>query len=120
MSDIGMNISRKMKELGLSQNRLAKLSGISQSNISSILNATKSPSVDTIQLIAGALGCSLSELFGEVSAEGQPQLTDYERQLLLHARQMNRQGQEKLLDYARDLTENDRYTKGVPPTKMAE
>lgn len=120
MSDIGANISRKMKELGLSQNRLAKLSGVSQSNISSILNATKSPSVDTIQLIAGALGCSLSELFGEVSAEGQPQLTEYERQLLLHACQLNRQGQDKLLDYARDLSENERYKKGTQPAKMAE
>lgn len=111
MSDVGANIARKMKELGLSQNRLAKLSGVSQSNISSILSATKSPSVDTVQLIAGALGCSVSELFGEAPADGQPQLTAYERQLLILARQLNAQGLEKLLDYTHDLTEMDRYTK---------
>lgn len=91
MSDIGENISRKMKELGLSQNRLAKLSGISQPGISGILNNTKSPSVDTVQLIASALNCTVSELMGE---SGSDSLSGPEAALLRDYRALSSQGQE--------------------------
>ena len=91
MSDIGENISRKMKELGLSQNRLAKLSGISQPGISGILNNTKSPSVDTVQLIASALNCTVSELMGESGSDG---LSGPEAALLRDYRALSSQGQE--------------------------
>ena len=119
MSAVGKNIRAIMERQGLSQNRLAKLSGVSQSNISSILSETKSPSVDTVQLIAGALGCSVAELLGETSAAG-PQLTDAERQLIASARRLNALGLGKLIDYARDLTENDRYKKETASGRKAE
>ena len=117
MTDVAVNIARKMKELGLSQNRLAKISGVTQSAISSILNETKSPSVETVRLIAGALGCTISDLFGETDNNPQQLFTEYERQLLLYARQLNRQGMDQLLTYARDLTENERYTKDLSKRK---
>ncbi len=91
MSDIGENISKKMKELGLSQNRLAKLSGISQPGISGILNNTKSPSVDTVQLIASTLNCTVSELMGESGSDG---LSGPEAALLRDYRALSSQGQE--------------------------
>lgn len=94
MSDIGANISAKLKELDLSQNRLAKLSGISQSNISSIINATKSPSVETIRLIADALGCTVSELIGETGDPSRPALSADARQLLSDYAALSPQGRE--------------------------
>lgn len=60
-------IRNKRKALHLSQARLSKLSGVSQSAISDIENpvGTKRPNTDTIQRIALALQCTISELMGE-------------------------------------------------------
>ena len=93
MTDIGENISRKMKEQGLSQNRLAKLAGVSQPSISGILSDTKSPSVETIRLIADALGCSVAELLGETE-ESKPALSADARQLLSDYAALSPQGRE--------------------------
>lgn len=93
MTDIGENISRKMKEQGLSQNRLAKLAGVSQPSISGILSDTKSPSVETIRLIADALGCSVAELLGETE-ESKPALSADARQLLSDYTALSPQGRE--------------------------
>lgn len=57
---------RRIKEIReskkISQNKLAKLSGVSQSAISSIEGETKSPSIETIERIAVALGCSTYDI----------------------------------------------------------
>ena len=94
MSAIGENISRKLKEQGLSQNRLAKLSGVSQSNISSILSNTKSPSVDTIRLLADALGCTVAELLGEAPVDQGMALSGDARRLLADYKALSPQGRE--------------------------
>ena len=94
LSAIGENISRKLKEQGLSQNRLAKLSGVSQSNISSILSNTKSPSVDTIRLLADALGCTVAELLGEAPVDQGMALSGDARRLLADYKALSPQGRE--------------------------
>ena len=75
--DVGMNIKKRRKEMRLSQARLSPLSGISQSAISDIENpdVTKRPNTDTIQKIAAALQCTVSELMGE-KADGQEKPAD--------------------------------------------
>lgn len=67
-------IRNKRKSLHLSQARLSKLSGVSQSAISDIENpvGTKRPNTDTIQKIASALQCTISELMGEHSNNKEP------------------------------------------------
>ena len=66
MSSIaGRRIKQIREQKGISQNRLAKMANVSQSAISAIENDTKSPSVETIELIARALGCELYELLTE-------------------------------------------------------
>lgn len=58
-------IRLKMKELGYSQVKLAQRAQLSQSGISSILSGASNPSTSTLQAIANALGCTVSELMGE-------------------------------------------------------
>jgi repressor LexA len=62
---IGQRIQEKMRERGISQNRLAKAAQISQSGLSSIIAGSVSPKEVTMQAIAKALDCSVSELMGE-------------------------------------------------------
>lgn len=65
--DVGKRIAEKMKEQGISQNRLSKLAQISQSGLSSIISGQVSPKENTLQAIAKALGCTVSELIGEIA-----------------------------------------------------
>ena len=117
---VSENLKRKRKQARLTQIQLAEKSGVSQQAISFIESGRNTPSEGTLRLLAAALKCTVSELLDEYHPESGTMLTEYERQLILLARRLNAQGMEKLLDYARDLTENDRYTKGTPPAKMAE
>lgn len=65
MSIVGKNIQRERENQGISQNSLAKKAGIAQSTLNAIERQTKSPSVDTVSLIAVALKVSVSYLLGE-------------------------------------------------------
>lgn len=98
--DVGLNIKMRRKALHLSQAKLSELSGISQSAISDIENpdVTKRPNTETIQRIANALQCTISELMGEqASNETDSTFTDLspdELKLIQDYRKLNRQGQE--------------------------
>ena len=65
--DVGSKIKDMMKNRGYSQLRLAKKANISQSGLSTIVNGGSSPSATTLQAIADALECSVSELMGELA-----------------------------------------------------
>ena len=62
---VGDRIQEKMRERGISQNRLSKIAQISQSGLSSIISGAVSPKEITLQAIAKALDCTVSELMGE-------------------------------------------------------
>lgn len=64
---IGDRITEARKQKGLSQAELAKRSGLSQAGISYIEKGLRSPSTDTLELLASALGCSVSYLMGETN-----------------------------------------------------
>ena len=64
---IGDRITEARKQKGLSQAELAKRSGLSQAGISYIEKGLRSPSTDTLELLASALGCSVSYLIGETN-----------------------------------------------------
>ena len=81
MSAVGENIKEKRKEKHLSQNQLAKKAGIAQATLSAIESSTKSPAVDTVEKLAAALECFVSELMGE-KQEGQVFLSDRQKYLL--------------------------------------
>lgn len=62
---VGDRIKAKMKEKKISQNELARIAQVSQSGISYIIKGISSPKENTLQAIASALDCSVSELLGE-------------------------------------------------------
>ena len=62
-STIAKNIKRLRKQRGLSQDKLSKLADISHNTIIKIESgAIQSPTMDTAQIIAKALGVSLDDL----------------------------------------------------------
>lgn len=65
MSTVGDNIKRMREAANMSQNGLAKKAGIAQATLSAIERSTKNPSVETVKLLAVALGCTVSDLMGD-------------------------------------------------------
>ncbi len=94
---VGERIHLLMKERGISQNRLAKLAQMSQSGLSSIINGYSSPKENTLQLIANALQCSVSDLLDE---QQPPARTD-EDEILFVWRQLSDAGKSIVLATAR-------------------
>ena len=74
MSSVGDNIKALRTAAKISQNALAKKAGIAQATLSAIERQTKNPSVDTIQLLAAALGCSVSDLMDPAQTKNAPEI----------------------------------------------
>jgi len=63
ISTIGKNIKKYRKERGLSQDKLSKLADVSHATIIKIESGgIQSPTIDTVQKIAKALGVGLEDL----------------------------------------------------------
>lgn len=63
---VNLVIARKKKNL--SQQELARLSGVPQRTISSIETGfRKNPGIDTLAMLAAALGCSIDDLIRKES-----------------------------------------------------
>ena len=58
---MGLNIKQAIKTRGLEVREIAARMGISPTGLSQHINGN--PSVDTLQRIADAIGCDISELF---------------------------------------------------------
>ena len=65
MGSVGDRIRSRRKDDHISQIELSKTAGISQSTLSAIETGAQNPSVSTIQAIAEALKCPLSDLMDE-------------------------------------------------------
>ena len=73
-SEIGKNIRSLRKSQNLTIDQLAEKSSISKGYLSKVENSDKAPPVSTLMNIAGALGVTISEIFGETATEA-PSLT---------------------------------------------
>ena len=63
ISTIAKNIKKRRKEKGLSQDKLARLADIAHATIIKIESGgIQSPTIDTVQKIAKALGIGLEDL----------------------------------------------------------
>lgn len=69
MSKVGENIRAERERQKYSQNALAKRAGIAQATLNAIESSTKNPSVDTVILLAKALGVKVAFLLGEEEAQ---------------------------------------------------
>ena len=64
-TSLGGRVRRAREENGYTRYRLMKLTGVSHGTIESIENGQAYPRIDTLLLIAGALGCTVGELTEE-------------------------------------------------------
>lgn len=96
MTDVGQRLKSIREKKKLSQYRLSKLSGVAQPTISAIEaeGQTRSPAVDTVERLAAALGCTVSDIMGETSGN---YLTAQEKKLINDFRSLNQQGREYVL-----------------------
>lgn len=69
---IGANLRRLRMTRKMSQEELARKSVVSQSAISAIEKDQRSPTTDTLAMLAKALGCTQSQLLGEESSQREP------------------------------------------------
>lgn len=95
MSMVGENVRKKREVKKISQNKLAKLAGIAQPTLSAIENSTKSPTIDTVIMLAEALQCSVSSLINEGSESDN--FTSQEIKIIHDFRLLNQQGKEYVL-----------------------
>ena len=67
------NMKARRKELGISQTALSVRSGVPQSTISAVERGDRTPTADTMMLIAKGLRCSVDALlYGEDRANEKP------------------------------------------------
>jgi FMN phosphatase YigB (HAD superfamily)/DNA-binding XRE family transcriptional regulator len=71
---LGRSLQKARQAAGLTQQQLCHKAGLSYSTLAKIeRGAIKSPSIFTIQSIAAALGCTLSELMGDIGPKMAPE-----------------------------------------------
>lgn len=110
MNKVGQIVKEKRTAAGLSQNKLAKMAGISQASLNALEATTSNPSVETVFLLAAALGCSVSELLGEKQL-GASVLSGKEQQLLDLFQQLNDSGQDFLISQAESILAQPAFRK---------
>ena len=110
MNRVGQIVKEKRTAAGISQNKLAKMAGISQASLNALEATTSNPSVETVFLLAAALGCSVSELLGEKQL-GASVLSGKEQQLLDLFQQLNDSGQDFLISQAESILAQPAFRK---------
>lgn len=96
--DIGESVRIRRTGLKITQKELSDKTGIKQPTISAIENGVNKPAIETIILISDALGCTVSELIGQVVPEAQPD--PYVQRLASIFAQLNEAGRDFLLSQA--------------------
>jgi transcriptional regulator with XRE-family HTH domain len=64
LNDLSYNMRSYRKSLGMTQKQLGEKAGIAQEFVSEIESGKKSPSVEVLVKLCGALGCSADYLVG--------------------------------------------------------
>jgi transcriptional regulator with XRE-family HTH domain len=75
MNELGVNIKARRQALGLSLEALSEQSGVSRAMLSDIERGSKSPTVRVVSQIAEGLGCTVSQLLGDSTAEATQMLS---------------------------------------------
>ena len=99
LMDIGENIRSMRRHMKITQVELSEMTGIKQPTISAIETGTNKPAIDTLLLISGAIGCTVSELIGEKQPNNSV-LTENQRALIEIYDQLNDTGKAFLIQQA--------------------
>lgn len=112
---------------GMSQEALARRSGVSQSAISAIENGERSPSEETMQLLAAALGRCVSDMTVVSDCEedcmkkaAQQALDGQINQLVQLASRLTPENQAKLRSYLGYLLEREQPERPAPQAGIQE
>lgn len=100
----------KLKKIG--NRALAERSGLPLGTLNKIIYGdTKSPTLDNMQAIAKALGCTLDDFVDDSTRPDPDFLSSAESSLLSVFRDLNDEGQQKVYEYTVDLIASGRYIK---------
>lgn len=116
--EIGKCIRKFRKDKHLTQVQLSQLSGIKQATISAIENGRNQPTTPTLEMIAKALNCTLSEIMGEERQQKPVNNDAQEKELLEIFRQLTVEGQRLLLKNAMDYLDTPSLRKNVSISSM--
>lgn len=67
--EFGRSVRRARKKHGVRQMQISHRTGLSQPCISAVENGRHKPRLDTVQLLAEGIGCTVGELLGEERCE---------------------------------------------------
>jgi len=99
-SAVGQHLRQCRKQRGISGNLLAKRAGLSQSTISAIEHGHKSPTVQTLSKLCGAMNLSLEDFFAGISPSSS---ASTHQQLNAVVAEMPPEVQEKLLEFLKQI-----------------
>lgn len=107
METVGSRIRAIRNELHLTQVELSKRSGVSQSAISDIEKGVKSPSVETLQMIAEALGRSPADFVTNKKEAATSNGDSLRNEVIYLYDNLSEPSRDKVLSYLRYVSDNE-------------
>lgn len=98
--ELGQHLKKCRKQKNISGNALAKKAGLSQSTISAIEHGHKSPTVQTLDKLCGAMDMSLEDFFAGL---GQTNRGALHRALLETTEMLSSEARKKLIDFLQEV-----------------
>ncbi|MBQ8121651.1 MAG: helix-turn-helix transcriptional regulator [Ruminococcus sp.] len=100
-----MNIGKKFHDIreskGLTKYRLTQITGISGHHIKGIEDGSRQPTIETLQRLLEAMGCTMAEFFNDNTQSAY--LTQSERTLVENYRKMDKDKADALLTVSKAL-----------------
>ncbi|MDD4796826.1 MAG: helix-turn-helix transcriptional regulator [Eubacteriales bacterium] len=99
-AQLGQHLKKCRKQKNISGNSLAKKAGLSQSTISAIEHGHKSPTIQTLDKLCGAMDLSLEDFFAGL---GQTNRGVLHRALLETTEALSAEARTKLIEFLQEL-----------------
>ena len=97
---IAYRVEELCREHSMTKYRLSQLTGITQTALSRIISRDSTPTISTLEKICEAFGITLAQFF---AAEGIPDLTDTQRELLETWNVLDNKEREIVIKFIRSL-----------------
>ncbi len=107
-NDFGLWLQREREKRGLTQAKLATKAGLNRAVINKIENGQSTPTPDTLQAIADALGIPDEIIFRAAGYIRSPSDTEYQEEFLHLLSQLSPQEREEILELLRFKAERQK------------